>query len=100
MCGYVVPSAGYQNQESWRLLVKERITKLAKLRILFFLLSAINVFQFFLSDFLVLSWQTSLLCTVGGVRRGWVCRLLALVRGVRGQLICDSKQVVLLAIVS
>ena len=51
----VVFSVGDWNQESWRLLVEERIAKTAKLRTPFFYVLTIVYFFDFFGDFLVLS---------------------------------------------
>ena len=76
-----VPSAGNRNQEGWRLLVKELIAKITKLR------SPLLCFDLFLGfekifGLLVPSWQTSLLCIVRDLAGdGLWLWLLALVTG-------------------
>ena len=70
VCLSLVSSVGDQNQEGWRLLVKESIVKLSKVRTCFFkdyiFLGALNLF----GAFWVLSWGTSLLYIVGDLAGG------------------------------
>ena len=89
----VVLSFGDRNWENWKLLIKERIAKITKLRNLFYLEGFNDFFKFYnFWSFGVLSLWTSLLCIVGELAEG---RSVdgAVGVGDRGQVTCDTWHV-------
>ena len=89
VCHLSVPSVSYRKQMSWRLLVKEPIAKIAKLRTppIF---GRLQPFRFWIYFSFFLSWWTRLLCIVGELAGGWS---VVVGVGYRRHVTCDRGQV-------
>ena len=88
VCHLSVPSVSYRKQMSWRLLVKEPIAKIAKLRTppIF---GRLQPFRFWIYFSFFLSWWTRLLCIVGELAGGWS---VVVGVGYRRHVTCDMWQ--------